>query len=57
MSILNRLLGKDTSTKPRTRICVECGMPPANHKEWCAIHRAEIAMKTKATEKDAGPAT
>jgi hypothetical protein len=55
MSLLQRLLGKDTNSKTRTRICVECGMPPADHKEWCAIFRAEAEMKAKAGQKDAGP--
>jgi hypothetical protein len=55
MSLFNRLLGRDTSPKPRTRICIECGMPPASHKEWCAIFRAETEMKTKGEEKDPNP--
>ena len=53
MSLFNRLLGRETSSKPRTRICVECGMPPANHKDWCVIHRAEVDMKAKSGQKDA----
>ena len=40
MSLLKRLFGKEASPKPRTRICVECGMPVAEHKDWCAILRA-----------------
>jgi hypothetical protein len=54
MSLFNRLLGKEASTKTRTRICVECGMPPADHKDWCAIHRAELEMKNRTGDKDAG---
>jgi hypothetical protein len=23
----------------RVRICVECGMPVGEHKDWCAIRR------------------
>ena len=45
MSLLKRLFGKNEPPKQRIRVCVECGMPLAEHKEWCAIHRAQIAMK------------
>ena len=40
MSLLNRLLGRDAApAKQRVRICVECGMPVEEHKDWCAIRR------------------
>ena len=42
MSLLKRLLGKSEPPKPRVRICVECGMPVAEHKEWCSILRGQI---------------
>jgi hypothetical protein len=42
------LLGKSTEPKRRIRICVECGMPIAEHKEWCSIARGEIEMKLRA---------
>ena len=46
MSLLKRLLGK-TSEEPkqRVRICVECGMPVAEHKDWCSILRGQIEMQ------------
>ncbi len=53
MSLLKRLFGKDEPPKQRVRVCVECGMPVAEHKEWCAIRRGEIEMKLRA----AGSAT
>lgn len=39
MTLLKKLFG---SKKPveRVRICVECGMPIAEHREWCSILRA-----------------
>ena len=46
MSMFKRLFGKSESPKPRTRICVECGMPIAEHKDWCSIFRGEAAMKS-----------
>lgn len=48
MSLLKRLFGKNDPPKPRVRVCVECGMPIAEHKEWCSILRGEIEMKLRA---------
>jgi hypothetical protein len=49
MSLLKRLLGKgETEPKVRVRICVECGMPIADHKEWCSILRGQLEMKLRA---------
>jgi hypothetical protein len=42
MSFLKRLFSSQGSEPPkRTRICVECGMPVAEHKEWCSILRGQ----------------
>ena len=43
MSLWKRLLGKSDPPKQRIRVCVECGMPIAEHKEWCSIRRGEFA--------------
>ena len=48
MTFLNRWLGKSAEPPKRIRICVECGMPVAEHKEWCSILRGQIEMKMKA---------
>ena len=53
MSILKRLFGKSEVPKPRVRVCIECGMPVAEHKEWCAILRGQIAMDRRAAETPA----
>jgi hypothetical protein len=54
MSLLKRLLGRDTETpKVRTRICVECGMPIADHKDWCSILRGQLEMKLRAADTQA----
>ena len=50
MSLLNRLLGRTEDPKPRTRVCIECGMPVAEHKDWCSILRGEIDMKLRAAQ-------
>ena len=49
MSFLKRLLGKSEPPKQRVRVCIECGMPLAEHKDWCSIHRAANEMKLKAS--------
>jgi hypothetical protein len=48
MSFLNRLLGKSEPPKQRVRVCVECGMPVAEHKDWCSILRGQREMKLRA---------
>ena len=51
MSLLKRLLGRPTEPpKARVRICVECGMPIADHKDWCSILRGQIEMQLKAQD-------
>ncbi len=39
MTFIARLLSKGKPPRPRVRICVECGMPVDEHKEWCSIFR------------------
>ena len=44
MNFLRKLFsGKDKTTK-RVRICVECGMPVAEHIDWCSILRGQAEM-------------
>ncbi|MBP7569138.1 MAG: hypothetical protein KBA95_03650 [Acidobacteria bacterium] len=50
MSLLSKLFSKNPEPK-RVRVCVECGMPIDNHKEWCAIHRARTARAAQAPVK------
>ena len=47
MSFLKRLLGREEPPKQRVRVCVECGMPVAEHKEWCSILRGQNEMKRR----------
>jgi hypothetical protein len=53
MSFLNRLFGKDEAPKTRVQVCVECGMPVADHKQWCSILRGQNEMKLKVEQKTA----
>jgi hypothetical protein len=51
MSLLKRLFGKNTEPpKQRVRVCVECGMPIADHKEWCSILRGQQEMQRNGNE-------
>jgi len=51
MSFLKKLLGKTEPPKQRVQVCVECGMPVADHKQWCSILQGQNEMKLKAAEK------
>ena len=45
MSFFSKLIGKSEPPKTRVRVCVECGMPVAEHKDWCSILRGQIEME------------
>jgi hypothetical protein len=48
MSFLTKLFGAGNGETPkRVRVCVECGMPVAEHKDWCSIYRTQQAMDQK----------
>lgn len=40
MDFLKKLFAK-TEPKQRVRVCVECGMPVSEHKDWCSIFRTQ----------------
>lgn len=48
MSLLSRLFSRKTGPVQRIRICVECGMPVAEHKTWCSILRTQQELEQKA---------
>jgi hypothetical protein len=48
MSLLDKLFGRKAQPRQRIRICVECGMPVAEHKEWCSILRTQQERDRKA---------
>ncbi|MBA3297798.1 MAG: hypothetical protein H0U19_12785 [Acidobacteria bacterium] len=43
MTILQKLFAPKVPAQ-RIRICVECGMPIAEHKDWCSIYRTQREM-------------
>lgn len=56
MSFLKRLIGRAEAPAPRVRICVECGMPVAEHKEWCSILRGQRDMAARPSDASADQA-
>ena len=48
MTFFQKLFSKKSEPVKRVRVCVECGMPVAEHKEWCSILRAQAEMKVRA---------
>jgi len=49
VTIFKKLFGGKSNEQPnRVRVCVECGMPVAEHKDWCSILRGQKEMEMKA---------
>ena len=57
MSLLKKLFGNGTAQKPRVRVCVECGMPIAEHRDWCSILRGQQEMARAQAASRQTPAT
>ncbi len=55
VTILQKLFARKPTQ--RVRICVECGMPIAEHKEWCSILRTQQEMATTARTPAPSPRT
>jgi hypothetical protein len=51
VTLLKKLFGGKSEPVQRTRVCVECGMPVAEHKDWCSILRGqkELAERGRAS--------
>jgi hypothetical protein len=55
MSFLKKLFRlKNGEPAKRVRICMECGMPVAEHKEWCSIFRTRREMERNSATPAAG---
>jgi hypothetical protein len=52
MSFLSKLFSKKAEPKKRIRVCVECGMPIAEHKDWCSILRGQQEMARKGQSRE-----
>jgi hypothetical protein len=48
MTFLKRLFQRMRNQPVRrVRVCIECGMPVQEHREWCAILRGMQEMQKK----------
>jgi hypothetical protein len=57
MSLLKKLFGNGTPQKARVRVCVECGMPIAEHRDWCSILRGQKEMERSAAARSTAAPT
>jgi hypothetical protein len=48
MTLWQKLFSKKPQPGQRVRVCVECGMPIAEHKDWCSILRTQREYDLKA---------
>jgi hypothetical protein len=48
MSLFDKLLGRKTEPRQRVRVCIECGMPVEDHKDWCAIFQVQKKLAERA---------
>ena len=48
MTFLQKVFSRKPQPGQRVRICVECGMPIAEHKDWCSILRTQREYDQKA---------
>jgi hypothetical protein len=49
MTLLEKLLRRKKPS-PRVQVCVECGMPVGEHKDWCSIERLRDRYESSAKE-------
>lgn len=47
VTLLKKLFGGKSEPVQRTRVCVECGMPVADHKDWCSILRGQKELEAR----------
>ena len=53
MSVFSKLFGGKTEPPKRVRVCVECGMPVADHKTWCTLLRGQKEMEERSRVQNA----
>jgi hypothetical protein len=47
VTFFQKLFSRKSEPVKRVRVCVECGMPVAEHKDWCSIYRTQREMEKK----------
>jgi hypothetical protein len=50
MTLWQKLFSRKAQPGKRVRICVECGMPIGEHKDWCSILRTQQEYDRKAAK-------
>ena len=50
MTLWQKLFSRKPEPGKRVRVCVECGMPIAEHKDWCSILRTQREYEQKAAK-------
>jgi len=50
MTLFQKLFSRK-QPRQRVRICLECGMPVAEHKDWCSILRGQQEMEAAKSGK------
>ena len=50
MSFFQKMFSRKPQPGQRVRICVECGMPIAEHRDWCSILRTQREYDLKAQQ-------
>ena len=50
MTFLQKLFNRKPQPVQRVRVCIECGMPVAEHKDWCSIFRTKQEYERKAAQ-------
>jgi hypothetical protein len=48
MTLLQKLFSRKPQPGQRIHVCIECGMPVAEHKDWCSILRTRQEYERKA---------
>jgi hypothetical protein len=48
MTLWQKLFSRKAEPRQRIRVCIECGMPIAEHKDWCSILRTQRELEQKA---------
>lgn len=57
MTLWEKLFSRKAEPRQRVRVCIECGMPIAEHKDWCSILRTQQERDRKAAAAQPANAT
>ena len=49
---LRELFSRKREPRQRVRVCIECGMPIAEHRDWCSILRTQRERDARAPQAE-----